>query len=128
MIGRFALGFLCAAGMAGESSAQSGAAALVPQPVSMVAREGWFRFSADTRIIGRGPAAAEARELMEALAPAMGFQLELSEVEPASSTLVLAALDEARLDACTTSFRPSSSKLCRPCWQKESSIPVNDIP
>ncbi len=96
---RFALGFLCIAGLAGEPHAESGEAsgvvALIPQPVSIVVREGRFQVSPDTKVVARGPAAAEARKLVEALAPAMGFQLDLAEREAPNSTLVLFALDES---------------------------------
>lgn len=94
MMSRFALSLLCAAGMTGELSAESGAAALIPQPVSMVMREGRFRFSADTKVVARGPAVAEARKLIEALSPTMGFKLGLADAEPAGSPLVLLTFDE----------------------------------
>lgn len=59
MTSRFALGFFYVAGMASELTAESDAVPLVPQPVSLVAREGRFRFSADATIVARGPTAAE---------------------------------------------------------------------
>lgn len=99
MMSRFTLGFLCVAGLAGELRAESATAgdavALIPRPVSMVLGEGRFRFSADTKVVARGPAAAEARKLVELLAPAMGYRLGLAEAAPANSTRVLCSLDES---------------------------------
>jgi hexosaminidase len=99
MASRFTLAFLCVASMAGalrsESGTASDAVALIPRPVSMQPREGRFSFSADTKVGARGPAAAEAQKLIELLAPAMGYRLELTEAEPTNSTRVLCSLDDS---------------------------------
>ena len=95
MMSHFTLVFLCVVGMGDEVRVESGGASLIPQPVSMVAREGRFRFSSETKLVARGPAATEAGKLIEAFAPAMGFKLKVAEGEPANSPLVLLAMDEA---------------------------------
>jgi hexosaminidase len=102
MMNRLGLGMLCVMSFANaerpEVAVGSDALPLIPQPVSMRLREGQFRFSVETKTQATGPASVEARKLIEALAPAMGFKLALVEVEPAGSALVRLALDEASRD------------------------------
>lgn len=51
---------------------------VIPRPVSAEWLKGVFRITPSTRILAQGPAAAEAKKLVEVLAPAMGFSLELA--------------------------------------------------
>ena len=69
--------------------------ALIPEPVSLQVREGQFRLTADTQVGAAGPAVAEARKLIAALAPALGCELKLTEAEPADAALISLALDDA---------------------------------
>ncbi len=49
--------------------------ALIPWPVALDHRDGTFVITASTRVAARGEAEPEARKLIEALAPALGFRL-----------------------------------------------------
>jgi hexosaminidase len=51
--------------------------AVIPRPVEMKTRPGEFAVSSRTRVVAQGPAAGEARKLIDALAPAMGYRLSL---------------------------------------------------
>lgn len=51
---------------------------VIPRPVFVERTEGAFRITPSTRLLAKGDAAAEAKKLAEALAPAMGFSLELT--------------------------------------------------
>lgn len=51
---------------------------VIPRPVLAERLEGVFHVTPSTRIQAQGAAAAEAKKLVEALAPAMGFSLELT--------------------------------------------------
>jgi hexosaminidase len=51
---------------------------VIPRPVLAERLEGVFHVTPSTRILAQGAAAAEAKKLVEALAPAMGFSLELT--------------------------------------------------
>ena len=52
---------------------------IIPQPVSMEVNDGYFEIGPETRIIAEGEAAAEASKLIDALAPAMGFKLNIAD-------------------------------------------------
>ncbi|MEA3225305.1 MAG: beta-N-acetylhexosaminidase, partial [Planctomycetota bacterium] len=61
------------AGMAAGSHRQT--VSVIPKPVSVECRDGYFAITRSTRIIAENDAAAEASKLIDALAPAMGFGL-----------------------------------------------------
>lgn len=50
---------------------------VIPQPVSMEYDDGYFQIGPKTRIVAENEAAIEASKLIDALAPAMGFKLNL---------------------------------------------------
>lgn len=52
---------------------------VIPRPVSVDVHEGAFRFAAQTLIIARDDAKAEAVRLIDYMAPAMGYRLKLAE-------------------------------------------------
>ncbi len=52
---------------------------VIPRPVSIEVREGFFHFTAETLVIARDDAKAEAAKLIACIAPAMGYQLTLVE-------------------------------------------------
>jgi len=52
-------------------------ASLIPQPVSIRNLEGYFTITSSTQVVAGKEAEAEALKLIDALAPAMGFRLEL---------------------------------------------------
>ena len=62
-----------AAGQAGQS------VNVIPQPVSMEVKDGYFEIGPETRIVAEKEAAAEAAKLLDALAPAMGFRLSMAD-------------------------------------------------
>jgi len=49
---------------------------IIPKPVSIERRSGFFTISRSTRIVAENGAEAEATKLIDALAPAIGFQLQ----------------------------------------------------
>ncbi|MHC4313416.1 MAG: beta-N-acetylhexosaminidase [Planctomycetota bacterium] len=51
---------------------------IIPHPVSAKYSEGFFTITPETPVIAQGKAAPEARKLIDSLAPAMGFRLELA--------------------------------------------------
>ena len=51
---------------------------VIPLPVSAKYSEGFFTITPDTPVIAQGKAEAEAQKLIDILAPAMGFRLELA--------------------------------------------------
>jgi hexosaminidase len=62
-----------AAEQAGES------VSIIPQPVSIEYDDGYFQIGPETQIVVENEAAAEASKLIDALAPAMGFKLSLTD-------------------------------------------------
>ena len=52
------------------------AVSVIPKPVSIEHRAGFFAITSSTRVIAENDAAAEASKLIGALAPAMGFRLQ----------------------------------------------------
>lgn len=68
--------------------------AIIPQPVDVKASEGVFTITPRTAVIARGPAEAEAQQLIEALAPPMGFRLALVASGRPDDAITL-SLDEA---------------------------------
>jgi alpha-N-acetylglucosaminidase len=100
MASRFALIVWCLTGLAGvcggETRAlQAAEVALVPAPVSLQADPGRFAFTADTKVWAGGPAAAEARKLIDALTPGLCRELELTETGSAQSAGIALQLDDA---------------------------------
>jgi len=68
---------------------------LIPQPVSVEAKQGVFKFSATTEIIAVDGAKAEASKLVDTLAPAMGFRLTTLESPSRAENLITLTLDES---------------------------------
>ncbi len=66
-----------------DDSASAGDPAIIPQPVAMKVKDGKFSISKTTQVIATVEASGEAAKLIDALAPALGFRLQL--VEGASS-------------------------------------------
>ncbi len=68
--------------------------AVIPQPVTMKMHEGSFQISSKTSVFANGKAVTEAKKLISALAPAMGFRLKVVQGDPSDGAIVL-ALDAA---------------------------------
>ncbi|MDY0355481.1 MAG: beta-N-acetylhexosaminidase [Sedimentisphaerales bacterium] len=68
---------------------------VIPRPVLAERLEGVFRITPSTRILAEGAAAAEAKKLVEALAPAMGFSLELTASLQPGERAIEMRLDES---------------------------------
>ncbi|MHC4117640.1 MAG: beta-N-acetylhexosaminidase [Planctomycetota bacterium] len=64
------------AGLALGSNGQ--AVSVVPSPVSIERRDGYFTITRSAQVIAENDATAEASKLIDVLAPAMGFRLELA--------------------------------------------------
>jgi alpha-N-acetylglucosaminidase len=92
MLRPFLFAWLSVTGLAAACGAD---VALIPEPASLQVGEGRFRLTADTQVGAAGPAIAEARKLIAALAPALGCELKLTEAEPAEGALISLALDDA---------------------------------
>jgi hexosaminidase len=72
------------------AAAEAHAPAVIPQPVKMQVTPGSFSLTADTVVLADGASAETARQLIEALAPATGFALKVSNrAAAAKSTIVL---------------------------------------
>jgi hexosaminidase len=67
---------------------------IIPQPVSMEVRDGYFQIGPDTRIVAENEATAEASKLIDALAPAMGFKLSLDDSSQRRRGSISLRLDE----------------------------------
>ena len=52
---------------------------VIPQPVSMEVNDGYFEIGPDTRVVADNEAVAEAAKLVDVLAPAMGFKLNMAD-------------------------------------------------
>jgi len=63
--------------------------ALIPQPVSLEVGDGTFEIGPAARVVASDPAKAEAHNLIEALAPAMGYRLKLVEGGADRNAIVL---------------------------------------
>jgi len=89
----------CSTGLAaGPHVVPAARPGLIPQPVKLSMGEGAFRFTPATRVTATGAARAEALQLIEALAPAMGYRLKLAESAPDGGGVVEMALDAALTD------------------------------
>jgi len=51
---------------------------IIPEPVTLEACEGLFRFTTGTQVVASGRARVEADKLIDDLAPAMGYRLRLA--------------------------------------------------
>jgi hexosaminidase len=69
---------------------------IIPLPVEMKGSKGEFKITPDTRIVAEGKATAEAVKLIDTLAPAMGYRLQLAELHGAKNTITLSL--DASLD------------------------------
>ena len=82
-----AIACVCPFGMAQDARKET--PALIPLPVSIEARDGSFLITAATSVVADEAAASEASKLIEALAPAMGFRLNLAKDSQATSRIQL---------------------------------------
>ena len=76
--------------LCGAASAKAPLPWIIPQPVEMKVHEGVFRITPDTRVTAAGEAGAGATQLIDALAPAMGFRLvQVGEAGKAGNVIAL---------------------------------------
>jgi hexosaminidase len=95
------IALMIACSAASSAGADAGAAraptggdpAIIPHPVRLERGAGEFRIGPTTRLIAAGPAEAEARKLIDTLAPAMGFQLRLDDTAPDQAGTVALTID-----------------------------------
>ncbi len=66
---------------------------IIPQPVSIEYDEGYFQIGPETQIVAVNEAATEAAKLVDALAPAMGFRLNLAEDSTRRINSIILELD-----------------------------------
>ncbi|MFO8015387.1 MAG: beta-N-acetylhexosaminidase [Phycisphaerae bacterium] len=85
---------VAAVALSGGSQAADTRPAIIPQPMEVQAREGAFTITPRTAVVAVGPAAAEAKKLVEALAPATGFRLAVATSAPSDGAVAL-SLDGA---------------------------------
>lgn len=92
---RFAMvfGVVLALGLSSRASADE--INVIPCPVAVERAEGAFRVTPSTRIVARGAAAVEAKKLAAALAPAMGFALEVTTSSKAVERAIEMRLDDS---------------------------------
>jgi hexosaminidase len=67
---------------------------IIPQPVSIEYNDGYFQIGPETQIIAENEAAAEAAKLIDALAPAMGFKLNIADASRRRRDSISLRLDE----------------------------------
>jgi len=77
------------------SRASGGEVNVIPLPVSVEQADGAFRVTPSTRIVAQGAAAVEAKKLAAALAPAMGFALELTASSKPGEQAIEMRLDDS---------------------------------
>ncbi len=61
--------------LSGLAATAAEAPLIIPQPVELSVTDGAFVITVDTQIVAEGEAVGEARKLMDALAPALGYRL-----------------------------------------------------
>lgn len=69
-------------------------ASVIPRPVSAEYSEGFFTITPATRVIAEDKAATEALKLIDTLAPAMGFRLELATCSEPQDRVIKFELNE----------------------------------
>ncbi len=79
--------------------------AIIPQPVSMLTREGVFLITADTSVVAAEDASAEADKLIAALAPTTGFRLKRVDRASGGATIVLALDGGLRIELGDEGYR-----------------------
>jgi hypothetical protein len=67
---------------------------IIPQPVSIEYGDGYFQIGPETRIVAENEAAIEAAKLIDALAPAMGFKLNIADASRRRTDSISLRLDE----------------------------------
>ena len=67
---------------------------VIPQPVSIEYDDGYFQIGPETRIIAENEAATEASKLIDALAPAMGFELSLADTSKRRGGSIILELEK----------------------------------
>ena len=88
-------GVVLALGLASRASGDD--INVIPRPAAVERAEGGFRIAPSTRIVAQGAAAVEAKRLAAALAPAMGFTLELATSSKPGERAIELRLDESLL-------------------------------
>jgi hexosaminidase len=83
--------FIAVCQAAGQSSES---VSVIPQPVSMEVNDGYFEIGPDTRVVAENEAEAEAAKLIDALAPAMGFELNIADASQRRRGSISLRLDE----------------------------------
>ncbi|MBN2271656.1 MAG: beta-N-acetylhexosaminidase, partial [Sedimentisphaerales bacterium] len=71
------LGYGCTFAAGGDLARVRSTICIIPNPVKVEAGEGQFLISSETRVVAAGAAKAEGEKLIDCLAPAMGYRLEL---------------------------------------------------
>ena len=72
---------------------------LIPQPVKMAIQDGHFRITSDTCIVATGDAQPEASNLIDFLAPAMGFRLGLLDQPTRDKDIIHLVIESSSDDA-----------------------------
>ena len=67
---------------------------IIPQPVSIEFDDGYFLIGPETRIVAEKEAATEAAKLIDALAPAMGFRLNLADASQRRAGSIVMELEK----------------------------------
>ena len=67
---------------------------IIPQPVSIEYDDSYFQIGPETQIIAENEAATEAAKLIDALAPAMGFKLNIADASRRRADSISLRLDE----------------------------------
>ena len=114
LIGLSSLTGLAAGSRAGEVS-------VIPRPVSVERVDGVFRLTAETRIVARGPAWAEAAKLIDALAPATGFVLRGASPR-AGQAMILGAKALAAVAGRTEVSKDDIHRLALPALRHRISL------
>ena len=76
------------------SNSNPDSASIIPRPVSIRQRGGDFVINSSTQVVAEKEATAEALKLIDALAPAMGFGLELAARSKVQDNIIQLELDQ----------------------------------
>ncbi len=74
---------------------------VIPKPVSVESGEGFFAITPSTQVVAEADAAAEAVKLIDAMAPAMGFKLQIAPPSQQHKQVIRLTLDEQWFDRLT---------------------------
>ena len=67
---------------------------VIPKPISVESGEGFFVITPSTQVVAESNAAAEAAKLIDAMAPAMGFKLQIAPASQESKQAIRLTLNE----------------------------------